>query len=81
MQFPLRKYLQLAGAAALALAFLASLLLAPPNVEFTRVFFEFGLDRLLFLLIIFALLFNLNGFAGNILAFTFTIALFFMPLL
>ena len=81
MQFPLRKYLQLAGAAALALAFLASPLLAPPNVEFTRVFFEFGLDRLLFLLIIFALLFNLNGFAGNILAFTFTIALFFMPLL
>lgn len=81
MQYSLKNGLQLAGSAVLSLAFIVSLFLAPPNVEFTRGFFEFGLDRLLFLLIIFALLFNLNGFAGNTLAFTFTIALFFMPLI
>lgn len=81
MQYSLKNGLKLAGSAVLSLAFIASLFLAPPNVEFTRGFFEFGLDRLLFLLIIFALLFNLKGFAGKTLAFTFTVALFFMPLI
>lgn len=81
MQDAMRNNFKIAGVAALSFAFIASLFLAPPNVEFTRVFFEFGLDRLLFLLVIFALIFNLNGFAGKALAFAFTLALFFMPLL
>ena len=78
--FP-KNRLQLAGIAALSLAFIISLFLAPPGVEFTRLFFEFGLDRILFLLIIFAVLFNLEGFAGKALTFTFTLALFYLPLL
>jgi hypothetical protein len=87
MQFSLKNdpkltvSLQWIVSAVLSLAFIASLFLAPPGVESTRVFFEFGLDRLLFLLVLFALIFNLNGFAGKTLAFTFTLALFCMPLL
>ena len=81
MQSSLKNGLQLAGIAVLALAFITSLFIAPPNVEFTRVFFEFGLDRILFLLVIFSLLFNLKGFAGKALTFTFTLALFYLPLL
>lgn len=77
----MRNNFLLTGIALLSLAFIASLFLAPPGVESTRIFFEFGLDRILFLIIVFALIFNLNGAAGEALAFTFTLALFCMPLL
>ncbi len=67
--------------AMLSIAFIASLFVAPPGVEFVRGFFEFGLDRILFLIVIFTMLFNLKGFAGKALTFTFILALFCMPLL
>lgn len=67
--------------AMLSIAFIASLFAAPPGVEFVRGYFEFGLDRIVFLLVIFALLFNLKGFFGKALAFTFTLSLFCIPLL
>lgn len=59
----------------------ASLLLWPPDVEFTRQYFEFGLDRVAFLLVLFTILFNLKGHSGKGLGFLFTLLLFCVPLL
>lgn len=87
MQFPLSSnskmtsLLKWIAVAMLSIAFIASLFVAPPGVEFVRGFFEFGLDRILFLLVIFTMLFKLKGFAGKALTFTFVLALFCMPLL
>lgn len=73
--------LQWTAIAALSLAFIASLFPVPPGVEFTRGYFELGLDRIVFLLLFFTALFHLKGLPGKWLAFMFALALFCIPLL
>jgi len=65
----------------LPFGFASLLFIAPPNVEFTRQYFEFGLERIIFLLIVFTLLIRIQGFWGKWLTLTFTLLLFSLSLI
>lgn len=61
--------------------FVALLFIAPPNVEVTRQYYEFGLERIIFLLIVFAFLIRVKDSWGKWLTFTFTLLLFSLSLI
>lgn len=75
------KVLQSAILAMISLGFTALLFIAPPNVEITRQYYEFGLERIIFLLIVFALLIRIQGIWGKWLTLTFTLLLFSLSLI
>lgn len=70
---------------AVVLAFLAiaifAIFAAPPSIEFTRQYYEFGLERIVFLLILFTLIIRIDGFEGKAITLTFTLLLFFFSLI
>lgn len=67
--------------AMISFGFASLLFIVPPNVEITRQYYEFGLERIIFLLIIFALAIRIQGFGGKWLTFTFTLVLFSLSLI
>lgn len=60
---------------------IAVIFISPPNVEFTRQYYEFGLERIIFLLVLFTLLLRIKGSWGTALTFIFTLLLFALSLL
>lgn len=75
------KVLQSVILAMISLGFAALLFIAPPNVEITRQYYEFGLERIIFLLIVFALLIRIQGIWGKWLTLTFALLLFSLSLI
>ncbi|MBI3170858.1 MAG: hypothetical protein HYZ22_20450 [Chloroflexi bacterium] len=69
------------GITIISFGFTALLFLAPPNVEVTRQYYEFGLERIIFLVIVFTLLMRVEGFWGKWITFTFTLLLFSLSLI
>lgn len=69
------------GIIIVSFGFTTLLFLAPPNVEVTRQYYEFGLERIIFLLIVFTLLIRIEGFWGKGLTLAFTLLLFSLSLL
>ena len=67
--------------AMLSFGFTALLFVSPPNVEVTRQYYEFGLERIIFLVLIFTLLMRVEGLWGKWLTFTFTLLLFSLSLI
>lgn len=69
------------GAVLFSFGVLSLLFIAPPNVEFTRQYYDFGLERIVFLLILFTALIRIEGFWGKALTFFFTLLLFSLSLI
>lgn len=59
----------------------ASILTSPPAIEFARQYYEFGLERVIFLVVVFALLFRWDTGWGKALSFTFALVLFSLSLI
>lgn len=77
----LMNILKWTGISAVTFGFITTLFVSPPNVEITRQYFEFGLDRIILLLFLFTALFNLKGHWGKGLSFLFIFLLFYTPLI
>ena len=69
------------GLAIVSIGFVWLLFIAPPNVEVTRQYYEFGLERIIFLLLVFTLLIRMEGMWGKWLTLTFTLLLFSLSLI
>lgn len=69
------------GLAIVSIGFVWLLFIAPPNVEVTRQYYEFGLERIIFLLLVFTLLMRMEGVWGKWLTLTFTLLLFSLSLI
>ena len=69
------------GLAIVSIGFVWLLFIAPPNVEVTRQYYEFGLERIIFLLLVFTLFIRMEGVWGKWLTLTFTLLLFSLSLI
>lgn len=69
------------GIITLIVGCLTLLFISPPNVEFTRQYYDFGLDRVFFLLVIFTLLLRIEGVWGKGLTLGITVLLFSLSLI
>lgn len=69
------------GLSIISFGFVFLLFIAPPNIEVTRQYYEFGLERIIFLLLIFTLVIRMEGVWGKWLTLTFTLILFSLSLI
>lgn len=67
--------------AIISFGFASLLFIAPPNVEITRQYYEFGLERIIFLLVVFTFLIRIRDTWGKWLTLTFTLILFSLALI
>lgn len=69
------------GIAVLIAVYLVLFFISPPNIEFIRQYYDLGLDRVIFLLIIFTLLIRINSIWGKGLTLGITVLLFSISLI
>lgn len=69
------------GLLIISFVFISLLFIAPPNVEVTRQYYEFGLERIIFLLLVFTLVIRMEDMWGKWLTLTFTLLLFSLSLI
>jgi hypothetical protein len=73
--------MQCGGMLLIPILIIASVLTSPPKIEFTRQYYEFGLERIIFLVIVFTVLLCWNTWWGKMLSFAFTLVLFSLSLI